>query len=252
MVLDSVDTTEAVTSAAIGIDLSVSGTPSLGGLVPSASGASKALAITVSGQGVYSFVQKAGQFTFDTRGQGTSSTLDIREIGNELYLSSPRLAALDGGKPWVQVDLSQYEEQESQDTGPVGALSTGDPSALLNVLRQVGTVSELGSVDIDGVPTTEYQAQIDLLSGTTGSTIISRQLAQALGLQNLPIDVWVDSAGRARQVATSFSVVGLTIKGQESLGSFGTPVSVTAPPAGQVADGSGLLQNGQLGDLFGF
>jgi hypothetical protein len=51
-------------------------------------------------------------------------------------------------------------------------------------------------------------------------------------------------------VATSFTVIGLTVKAQEELGSFGTPVSVSAPPADEVADGSGLLQGGQLGNLF--
>jgi hypothetical protein len=252
IVLASVSTTESANSAAIRISVSVSGTPSIGGLVPS-SGPSRSISLSISGSGAYSFAQRTGQFTISlpASDQSPAVTLEIREIGNDLYLSTPRLAAIDGGKPWVHVDLSQFEQRQGQSSGPTGALSTGDPTQVLRLLQQLGgSVTEVGTANVDGVPTTEYQGQIDLSHSTTGSTVISQQMAQALGLQNVPVDVWVDNEGRARQVETSFTVLGLSVKAQEQLGSFGTTVSVSAPPADQVADGSSLLQSGQLGSLF--
>jgi hypothetical protein len=252
IVLASVTTTESASSAAIHISVSIAGTPSIGGLVPT-SGSSRSVSLSVTGGGVYSFAQKTGRFTIEipATGQSPATTLEFRQIGNDLYLSAPRLAAIDGGKPWVHVDVSQFEQHQSQSSGPAGALSTGDPTQVLQMLQQLGgSVTEVGHADIDGVSTTEYQGQIDLTKSTTGSTIVSPQMALALGLQNVPVDVWVDNQGRARQVATSFTVIGLTVKAQEELGSFGTPVSVSAPPADEVADGSGLLQGGQLGNLF--
>jgi hypothetical protein len=254
VVLSSVNATEAASSAAIGISVSVSGTPSLGGLGSSASGASgTAVNVSVTGHGLYSFAQKTGEMNLtipSSASGGSTATVQIRIIGSDLYLNEPQLSALDGGKPWVHVDLSQFEQQESENDGGIGALSDGDPSQILGLLQQLGTsVTEVGTADIDGVPTTEYQGQIDLTKTSTGSTIISSQMAQSLGLTNIPVDVWVDSAGRARQVSTSFTVLGLDVKAQVNLGSFGTPVSVSAPPADQTADGSSLLQTGKLSNL---
>lgn len=248
-VLDSVNTTESAGSAAISVAVSVTGTPRLG----NAAASGQPLNLSITGRGVYSFAQKIGQFsvTIPATGKSAASTIEFRTIGDDLYLSTPRLTTVDGGKPWVHVSLSQFEQNSGQTSGPAGALSTGDPAQVLQLLHQLGgSVTQVGTAQIGGVPTTEYQGQIDLTSGTTGSTIVSQQFAQALGLQNIPVDVWIDDSGRARQVETSFTVLGLTIKAQEQIGSFGTGVSVTAPPADQVADGTALLQGGQLGNIF--
>lgn len=248
--LASVGATEAADSAAIGISVSVSGTPSIGSLGGSSSnGGGSPVSLTVSGQGLFSFVDKTGEMTLTipSLGSGSAGTVQVRMIGSELYLDADALSALDGGKPWVEVDLSQFEQQAE---GGLGGLADGDPTEILGLLQQLaGSVTEVGPQNIDGTPTTEYKGTIDLAGGTTSSTIISKQLAQTLGLSAVPVEVWVDSAGRARQVATTFTVVGLTVTAQENLGSFGTPVSVSPPPPAQTADGSSLLQNGDLGHL---
>ena len=155
----------------------------------------------------------------------------------------------DGGKPWVEIDLSQLQHQGQSGSG-FNALSEADPSQILSLVKQLsGSVTEVGTSDIDGTATTEYQGQIDLAKSPTGTGFISPQMAQSLGLTDIPVDVWVDGSGRARQVATSFTVIGLTISAQVNLGSFGTPVSVSAPPAADTANGSSLLQGGELGNL---
>jgi hypothetical protein len=246
-VLDAVSTTESAGSASITVAVSITGTPKIG-----AAASGQPLDLSITGQGACSFAQRTGQFSVNVPATGRSSatTIQFRQIGDDLYLSTPSLSTLDGGKPWVHVSVSQYEQRQGQSTGPAGALSTGDPTQVLQLLHQLGgSVTQVGAAQIDGASTTEYQGQIDLTGTTTGSTVVSQQFAQALGLQNIPVDVWVDDAGRARQVETSFSVLGLAIKAQERLGSFGTAVSVSAPAADQVADGSGLLQSGRLGNI---
>ncbi|HAM02777.1 MAG TPA: hypothetical protein DCQ30_11235 [Acidimicrobiaceae bacterium] len=253
-VLASVTTTESARSAAFDFSVSVNGSPQLGGLSASAGGGTTGpIALTIGGHGQYSFADRAGEttITLPAIGQAPAQTVQVREIGDELYLSTPRLSTLDGGKPWVSVNLSDYEHSQGQ-SNPLGNLSLGDPSQALALIKQLaGSVTEVGTSDLDGVPTTEYAATVDLAgSGTTSSTLVSPQIAQALGLSSVPIDVWVDDQGRARQEQTSFSVLGLTVKALVHLGSFGTPVSIPAPPPDQVADGSTLLHNGQLGSLF--
>jgi hypothetical protein len=257
--LASVTTTESVRSAAFDFSVSVNGTPRLGGLVPSSAGSTPGpIALTVSGHGAYSFVDKTGEttITLPTIGQTPAQTVQVREIGDEIYLSTPRLQAVDGGKPWVSVNVSQYEQSQGHSSSPIGNLSLGDPNQILGMLEHLGgSVTQQGTSDVEGVPTTEYAATINLAgpagtdSGTANPTILSPQIAQALGLTAIPIHVWVDSQGRARQIETTFTVLGLAVDMRADLGSFGTPVSVQVPPPDQVADGSGLLHSGQLGSL---
>lgn len=254
-VLASVTDTESADSAAFDFSVSVDGTPQLGGLSQAGgSVTSKPVSLAISGHGLYSFSEKTGETTISlpSIGQTPAQAVQVRQIGNEVYLSSPRISAADGGKAWVSVSLSDYQQSQGQ-SSPAGDLSLGDPTQILGLLKQLsGSVTQVGTSDIDGVPTTEYAGTIDLAgNGTTGSTFLSPQFGQILGLSAIPIDVWVDGQGRARQVQTSFSVLGLTVKALVHLGSFGTPVSVQAPPSDQVVDGTGLLGNGQLGSLFG-
>ncbi|MHB8439937.1 MAG: hypothetical protein ACYDD4_12365 [Acidimicrobiales bacterium] len=246
---DAAVKTVAANSATVGVDVSVTGTPSISGSTVGAG----ALNLSITGSGVFDFAQKTGQMTIavpSIAGSG-AHTLDIRLLGSTLYLGSSLLAPLDGGKQWVKVDLSDYLQKQSQSVGPLGGFSDGDPTQILNLLKQVsGDVHQIGTAQIGGVATTEYGGTIDLASGgTTGSTIVSSQMAQSLGLTNLPVDVWVDAAGRARQVRTSFGLLGLTVAATETLGNFGAPVNVTAPPSADTADGSALLQSGKLGNL---
>ena len=261
IVLASVDSTEAASSAVVDVSVSVTGTPSLGGLgalggASSSSSAGSPLNIAITGHGVYSFTDKTGDMTIDIPAIDgkPAGSFEVRRIGQDVYVKAAQLPAVDGGKPWVHVPLSQFRQgqSQSQSSNPFANLTDGDPTKILSLLQQLGAqVTQVGTAQIDGVGTTEYQGVLDLAGGTTSSTLISPQMAQALGISTVPVDVWIDGQGRARQVSTSLSVFGLTVKAQEHLGSFGTPVSVSAPPADQVADGSSLIGSGQLGSLFG-
>jgi hypothetical protein len=260
IVLASVQRTEAVDTAALSFDVSVSGTPSIPGLEPAVSGASAtSVSYSITGNGVFDFRAKTGQMTFAVPAVGGSGggTVEVRIIGTDLYLRATPLAALTGGKPWVHVDVQHYVKRQDSSAGPLGGFSDGDPTQVLGILNELsGDVTKVGTADVDGVPTTEYQGSIDLSGGagpggSTGSTLVSPQSALAFGLTLIPVDVWIDGAGRARRVETSFSAFGLTIKSEEGFGSFGTPVHVTPPPAADVADGTSLLDGGQLDNLFG-
>lgn len=254
-VLAAVQTTESASSAAITISLSVTGTLSLGGVTSTTSAAiAPAISLDINGKGLFSFANKTGEMTLDipSLGQGTAGTIQFREIDGNLYLDTASLTSLDGGKPWIELNLAQFEQAESQSTNPLASLADGDPTQILSLLKDLGgTVMQVGTTDIDGVPTTEYAGQIDLAGSGKSPSLLSPQLAQTLGLSSIPVDVWVDDEGRARQVETSFTVLGLDIKAQAQIGSFGAPVSVSPPPADQVANGNSLLQGGQVGSLFG-
>ena len=116
---------------------------------------------------------------------------------------------------------------------------------------------------VGGVPTTEYRGTIDLSkalgqvagaapgtgAGGSGGSSLSQGLAQAFGLGAIPVSVWVDNDGRARQVTMNMAIFGIHLDMTLGLSDFGESVTVTPPPADQVADGSSLLQGGQLPDI---
>jgi hypothetical protein len=71
-------------------------------------------------------------------------------------------------------------------------------------------------------------------------------MATSLGMTQLPMDLYVDSDHHVRRISFSMDAPKSTT-GQgamtmtEDFYDFGVPVTVTAPPADQVVDSSGLL-----------
>ncbi|HEU5002245.1 MAG TPA: hypothetical protein VFW71_05635 [Actinomycetota bacterium] len=184
-----------------------------------------------------------------------------------VYEKIPGLAAQDGGKPWLKIDLPGLE----QNGGALGGLgqmleqelstTQSNPDRQLDLLNGVsGTVSTVGDEPIGGVPTTHYWFTTDLnkviasLSGDARSAF--QQLATALGTGSPLVDVWIDGQGVVRQlhIAETYDpkagaapyglpasalprAVGLTI----TYSNFGAPAVITDPPPGQTADLSQLL-----------
>jgi len=245
------------TSAHVELTVSVSGTPSLG--LGSASSSAPTFNGTLGAAGDFDFASKTGQMTVTVPplAGGPGATLQFRVVGQTVYLDVPGIESATGGKPWVELDLSSYEQAVgSNSADPLGGATSGDPTQLLQMLSRIGAqVTEVGPATVDGVPTTEYQASIDLSKAVGGTATastpgaqIGRQLAQSL-LGDIPVSVWVDIQGRARKVTMNLSVLGVHVDMTMGLSDFGEPVTVTPPPADQVADGNALLQGGQLGNI---
>ncbi|HZQ57413.1 MAG TPA: hypothetical protein VFA84_05240 [Acidimicrobiales bacterium] len=181
--------------------------------------------MSLSGQGAADLASGAGDFMVDL--PGSFGQLEVRSTGGTLYLHvPPALTALAGGKAWASVKAPAPDP-----TSPI----TFDATWLLDRLRTVaGPVTTVGTGDtVHGDATTHYRATVDL--STTGAP------------RTVPVDVWVDAAGRLRKLtasldASSTPLAGLgTVQLSTELWGFGTPVEVTAPPADQVGDATALL-----------
>ena len=88
-----------------------------------------------------------------------------------------------------------------------------DPAQVLSSLPKGSTVTTVGPDTQRGAATTHYRVQ---LTGTPGSA-----------------DIWLDEQGRVRKLASSASGQ-LPISFTYEFYDFGTPVTVTIPPADQV------------------
>ena len=216
--------------------------------------------LTVSGAGMESFADK--KFALTTRVAG--QPIVIRELGQVLYEKLPSLASaqLPGGKPWISVDLNTLvKHMTGASLSELEAGQQEDPANTLSYLQQAsaGGLHKVGTATVRGVPTTEYTATIDLDKvaaahpGAVAQAIKAEE--KSLGSSSYPISVWVDANHLVRQLsyhatvspgssptagsaASSHATVSATLQFYD----FGTPVTVTAPPAAQTTDITTLLQ----------
>ena len=122
---------------------------------------------------------------------------------------------------------------------------------MLTLLRANGSVETVGKETVDGVSTTHYRATIDLAKaaanfGSTGQEALSHLLAHGAP-SSIPVDVWIGDDGLVHKLTIDQSAdgghVGLTLE----ISDYGTPVTVTAPPAGDTLDATSLV--GMIGSL---
>ncbi len=220
-------------------------------------------AMTVKGGGVTDFSGAASSLTIGTPRMGD---LQMRQVGETVYVKLPDefAAQTSGSKPWVRVDLDALYGQQ-YGGAPVQGGASGDPTRQLEYLRGVSeSVEKVGEERVRGVPTTHYEAIVDLNREVAGQDAgveeANQGLVKKLGTSRLPVEVWVDEENRVRRYALD---VGVPVpenadsrdasQGDDRLRTrmvveyydFGTPVEVQAPPLDQTTDGSKLLAGEQ-------
>src|SRR5207244_7198520 len=146
-----------------------------------------------------------------------------------------------GGRPWVKLDLTQFQAQ--------GLSSGRDVLANLSLLSAVGTqVEDVGHDVVHGVKTTHYRAQLDLqkvVEHLPPAFAAAKGGLDQLRGQSLPpmsMDVWLDGAGLPRRLVVGLSIEGTSFEGTTEITDTDTPVHVTAPPDDQTVAGSTIQQ----------
>ncbi|MCW2693965.1 MAG: hypothetical protein JWM67_2569 [Mycobacterium sp.] len=206
------------------------------------SGSAAGSAVTATGSGVEDFARKAADLTLNLTG-AAQGQLEVREVNGIAYLKLPSQlgGAIGGGKPWLSIDPSKI--------GAGSALSglsslADDPTQSFALLNSASdSVTKVGSESVHGQPSTHYKATINLDKAAAADPQLSAsatQLKQTLGTANLPVDVWIDDKGRITRFAEATSPAGSTAAPTVSVSvdvyDYGTPVTVAAPPASDVAD----------------
>ncbi len=180
--------------------------------------------------------------------------LDAIREGTQVYVSSPLLRpALPSGKSWVTGDVAELARAHGLELGQLGSLGGSDPGDVLGLLRATsGGLERVGTDTMRGVQTTHYRAALDpkkvarLAATKAGPGALDTILAaiEHAGLDEIPIDVWVDGDSLLRRLDASVSRTGggssSASKLSVELFDYGVPVVVTRPPASEVA---------QLGEL---
>jgi hypothetical protein len=174
--------------------------------------------------------------------------MDVEEIfnGTTFYMRFPSaLTQRLGGKQWMKFDLQALGKTSGIDFKELMKTNQSNPADFLQALRGVGSSTVVGEENIGGAPTKHYRATIDLNKaaeriGDKRTVDSIKQLFSASGLTSIPIDVWIDRAGRVRRESMKLSTAQFAMDMTISYTRFGVPVDTTPPPADQVMDLSAL------------
>jgi hypothetical protein len=212
---------------------------------------------SVSANGAFDFAHYTGTLTMNIAAAGQQLSEQAIYDGPTIYVNVSGLVAggLPNGKQWVSADIGQFESA----TNGFGNMSTfGDPATMLQQLQSAGgTVTSLGPTTYEGSSVTEYSVSIppSVLEGEMGR--VPSSLQQGLSGVNLPdieADVYIgsDNLLKAIHMPMTFSVAGqsMSMDMTMSFSNYGTPVSVTPPPANEVMPLSqlgGALGGGNTG-----
>jgi hypothetical protein len=191
--------------------------------------------------------------SFPLPGFGSMKT-DALFDGQAFYMHLPDALSqrIPLGKPWIKLDLAALAKSSGLDLKQLTQADQGNPADMLQALKAVGSSSKVGNENIGGVATTHYRATIDpkkaldRIPDKASSGTLKQMLATS-GLQSIPIDVWVDRAGRVRRESLKVSGAGTSMDMTVSFTRFGVPVDTTPPPADQTLDAAGLLGAGLSG-----
>jgi len=242
-------------------------------------------AATMTATGAYDHAARQAQLTMDmssllgafgslggakTAGGADTSFEEVISDGH-LYLKTGAMGKMLGiNTPWVE--FTGTGDLAKQLTGSSGfSLDPNDANGVgadyLSYLQGVsGTVTEVGTEQVDGVEATHYKADVDVqqLMAKVGDKLgpeAKKRLAGKTGAVSgtIPIEVWIGSDGLVRRLTVSLdgsSLGGASAKGSMNLTvdltELGQPVQITVPPADQVSPFDlGAKMKGMLSKLGG-
>jgi hypothetical protein len=189
--------------------------------------------------------------------QGSSVKLTLRQrVGAELvtidavlltedgsqvmYMRSPVFTAqMPPGKSWLRVDLTKQAAGMGVDLGSV--FNSAETFAPLE--HGVVSVKRLGRQPVAGAPAPHYRAVIDVKRAARAVPAYGKQVARVeratgVTLGRSPYDVWVGGDGRIRRMQFTAPTVAGGVRGTSTQTitflSYNQPVTISAPPRGQV------------------
>jgi hypothetical protein len=190
---------------------------------------------------------------FEGFAEALGDGLEVVTDGDAVYVRAGLLGSLLGvDTPWAALRGPDAAAQR-RSLAPFGS---SDPCDLLEVLRGVGEVTEVGREPLDGVTTTHYRVVVDPARAVERAPAEARDDLEAavMALEGFEpeVDVWIGEDGVVRRVVYSFGEESGSPMGPATLTfdlfGVGAPVEITVPPADQVTE----LDGADLGaGLFG-
>jgi hypothetical protein len=225
--------------------------------------------IAMTGSGSFSPASKSGSMMLHMGVPGAAAavlgaTMNVRAVISHgtVYMKMPAAitSRIPGGRPWWKVNVAAGARSAA--VPGLSSLTNGtsqfnDPGQYLDYLRaaSAGSVHDLGPATVRGTATTHYRADIDIAklpdavprASRAGVKQLAKTLQTKFGAKSMPIDVWVDSRHRVRQIDLDYALK-VPTTGQMSHVSmlvdfvaYGHQAAPTIPPASKTTDLLALL-----------
>ncbi len=200
-------------------------------------------AVEVSGDGAYDASAKRVQVGVAFDGKRFEAIVD-GSANPTVYVKPPAgEAGLPAGKTWAKLTLEDAAKQNGFDLGSKQL----DPKQVTDMLKDAGDSTKIGTDTIDGVETTHYRVLVDTKKALEQQSAEDKAQAEkalkAVGVDRLPLDVWIDGDGLLRRLTAKLGGEGsfFTLALRLDLSDYGADVKVDLPPADAVVDGAGLV-----------
>jgi hypothetical protein len=162
-------------------------------------------------------------------------TLRFVIVDGQLYAKLPP-SLYPATKPWVKLDENTVDGRLRQlYTAFRTALQSGAGTTVAAFARAARNVRLKGTEQLDGTEVAHYALDVDVAALPTDFP--NHDLLQSTGLSSIPVEIYVDHEGRTRRVTEDLDVSGQHVSSVVALTRIDQPVTITAPPASEVAPG---------------
>ena len=190
-------------------------------------------------------------------GAGLGAKMSFLYDGTVFYMRFPdELAPQLGGKHWIRFDPATIPPGAGVDFDALLAqFRSSDPLANMSLLAGAGEdVSEVGEEIVRGVDTRHFKLTVDVRKSVAQAPeqvkASMSKLAEGLGTETLPVDVWIGDDGLPRRLAYEVDVAKIAPETTAGTGAapqgrlrtvmelfnYGEPVKVTTPPEDDTVD----------------
>jgi hypothetical protein len=140
-----------------------------------------------------------------------------------------------GDKPWLLISSTSSNPAVRQLAASLESITQSSDLDQYAAFAEAATVEVVGAGEVDGVAKTHYVLTVDVLQLPNDTP--GRQDLLSAGVVRVPVELWVDADGRPVKASQELTVQGQDVTTVVTLGDFDEPVTITAPPADQVATG---------------
>jgi hypothetical protein len=184
-------------------------------------------------------------------GLSQMGTMGVRMLDSVAYMEmgkNPQIAAALQGKTWVKLDFANLDQIPALKSMSFvkDVTKNTNPAAKLDTLLAAPDLKMVGTEQHNGVQTLHYSGTVsldDMLKASAAGTGMTQQdlddartAMQKAGVTKTGYDVWVDGGDLPVEVKFSEDTSAGAVSGDLTYSDWGTPVSVTAPPADQTVD----------------
>ncbi|MFG1998904.1 hypothetical protein ACGFNU_07140 [Spirillospora sp. NPDC048911] len=163
--------------------------------------------------------------------------IEMRLVGDAMYMKIPGLSGRNGGKPWARMSLSgmggSYDQLLKQ-------AQQQNPAEQTKLFIASKDVREVGTENVGGVPAKHYTGTVSVNEALGKLDAQTRQKMektyQQLGTDKIGFDMWVSDDSLPRKIISKVQTGMGAVNTTMLFSDYGKPVEVAAPPASEVGD----------------